>query len=99
MKIDKAKNFNLRIEDVKYYRKEDGTLVFTEWTGYGPIIVPFGKTLFLIRGTRKPIFTLERGRKQYHIDVREYLKNHLNYLKDKEEKETLGDYKENLPPE
>lgn len=99
MLISKPQHFKLRIEDVKYYRKEDGTPVFTEWTGYGPVQVPFGHTLFLKRGTRKPQFTLGRGRRVYTIDVRAYLKNHLNYLLDKEEKAALGDYRENLPPE
>lgn len=104
MKISKPQHFKLRIEDVKYYRKEDGTPVFTEWTGYGPVIIPFSHTVFLKRGTRKPQFTMQYGKRRVlTIDVREYLKNHLSYLSDKEEKGELGDYSENLskvePPE
>lgn len=99
MLISKPQHFKLRIEDVKYYRKENGAPVFTEWTGYGPIQVPFGHTLFLKRGTRKTVFTLSRGDKVFTIDVRDYLKNHLSYLQDKDEKSALGDYKENLPLE
>jgi hypothetical protein len=86
VKISKAKYFKLKIEDMKYHRNDDGTLSFSEWTGYGPIIVPFGHTVFLKRGTRKPVFTMLYGKKILYIDVREYLKNHVNYLHDKEER-------------
>ena len=96
MKIDKVKYFKLRIEDVKYYMKDD-IPIFTKWTGYGVVIVPFGQSVFLSRNTRNPVFTLEKGRKQYHIDTREYLKNHLSYLKDKEEKSELGEYSDIIP--
>ena len=90
MKIDDPKYFNLKIEDMKYRRNDDGTLSFTVWTGYGPIQIPFGKTVFLKRDTRLPKFTMMYGKTRVlHIDVTKYLKNHVSYLQDKEEKDSM----------
>jgi len=103
MKIDDPKYFKLKIEDMKYRRNDDGTLSFSEWTGYGPIRVLFGKTVFLKRGRRLPKFTMRykhKGKNMIlYIDVTKYLKNHVSYLQYKEEKSALGDYKENVPKE
>ena len=99
MKIDDPKYFKLKIEDVKYRRNEDGTYSFSEWTGYGPIIVPFNHKVYLNRGTRKPKFTMKYGKKVLWIDLNKYLTKHMSYLKDKEEKAALGDYSENIPKE
>lgn len=84
MVIKKAKYFHLKIEDVKWKRNDKGDVYFSEWTGYGPIVVLFGKTIFLKRDTRKPVFTMLYKNRVFEIDVREYLKNHLDYLQDKE---------------
>lgn len=99
MRIYKPEHFKLRIEDVKYRRNDDGTLSFISWTGYGPIIVPFSHKVYLNRGTRKPKFTMKYGKRILWIDLTKYLTRHMSYLKDKEEKEILGDYSENLPKE
>ena len=86
MKISDSKYFKLKIEDVKYIKDNNGDLLFKSWTGYGPIQIPFGKTVFLKRGTRLPKFTMMYGKtKVLHIDVTKYLKNHVSYLQDKEE--------------
>ena len=85
MVIKNVKDFHLKIEDVKWKRNDKGDVFFSEWTGYGPINIPYGKTVFLKRGTRKPVFTmLYKKNRVLEIDVREYLKKHLDYLQDKE---------------
>lgn len=91
MLISKPEFFHLKIEDVKYRRNDDGSLSFSEWTGYGPIQVPFSKKkVYLKRGTRKPKFSMQFGKTRVlQIDLTEYLKIHLNYLNDKEETNNL----------
>jgi hypothetical protein len=86
VKIEDPKYFKLKIEDVKYRRNDDGTLSFWEWTGYGPVIIPFGHTIYLNRGTRKPKFTMAYGKTRVlEIDLTKYLTKHISYLQDKEE--------------
>jgi len=85
MIIKNSKYFHLKIEDIKWKRNDKGDIFIQEWIGYGPISIPFtNKTVFLKRDTRKPIFKRLFENKTLEIDVREYLKNHLNYLQDKE---------------
>lgn len=92
MVIKKAKYFHLKIEDVKWSRNDKGDVYFSEWTGYGPITVPFGKTVFLKRGTRKPVFTmLYKKNRVLEIDIREYLRNHLDYIHDKQVQQVQKD--------
>jgi len=86
MRIHKAEHFRLKIEDVKYRRNDDGTLSFSEWTGYGKIIVSFGKSVGINRGTRKPKFRMLYDKTRIlDIDLTEYLTRHIGYLHDKEE--------------
>ena len=85
MTISNPKHFRIKIEDMKHRRNDDGTLSFSEWTGYGPIIVPFSGKVFLKRGTRKPKFTMSYGKRILYIDLTKYLKRHLDYLESKED--------------
>jgi len=84
-RINKLKNFDkIRIENVQYYRKEDGSLIFTSWTGFGKILVNFFGYLTIKRNERKPIYTMIHKNRLFQIDIREKLKEHLKKIEEQE---------------